>query len=197
MEKRQQPVWTDERLIADIRAGGRTRNDAWQYVYHAWRPMYLKPVLDRGGTVEEVREVLSRVMLDVEKQVCRADFHLHSASLRTYFIDALVRAWSKARRERSDRQSKVVEYDPQTHAVGGHQPGVEEAYIREERARLVRNAVEQTGARCQKMLTLYGKGFSMEEIAGEMDFAGGAHTANKEVAKCRDRLREFLRGKPL
>ena len=197
MERSPQPVRTDEQLIADIREGGRARNAAWQYIYRAWRPLYLKPVLDRGGKAEEVQEVLSKVRLDVEKQVCREDFHLHSSSLRTYFIDALINAWSEAGRKRSAMQSKVVEYDPQAHAVGGHQAGVEETYIREERARLVRNAVEQTGARCQKMLTLYGKGFSMEEIAGEMDFVAGADTAKKEVAKCRERLREFLRRKPL
>jgi len=183
--------------MADIRAGGRARNAAWQYIYLTWRPLYLKPVLDRGGTAEDVREVLSRVMMDVEKQVCRDDFHLHSSTLRTYFIDALIKAWSEAGRKRSAMQSKMVEYDPQAHAGGGHQPGVEEAYLREERARLVRNAVEQTGARCQKMLTLYGKGFSMEEIADEMDFGAGAATAKKEVAKCRERLREFLRENPL
>lgn len=197
MDQRRTPEWTNEQLIAAIRAGGQPRNNAWQYVYKAWRPMYLKPVLDLGGREEEVREVISKVMLDVEVQVCKPDFTLHSASLRTYFIDSLVRAWSEARRKRSEKQSKIVEYDPRTHATGGQMPGVEEEYIREERARLVRDAVDQTGERCQKMLTLYGKGFSMEEIADTMGFAAGADTAKKEVAKCRERLREQLRGKPI
>ena len=197
MENRQQPEWTDEQLIAAIRAGGQSRNNAWQYVYKAWRPVYLRPVLDKGGHEEEVKEVLSKVMLDVQMQICKPDFSLHSASLRTYFIDALVKAWSEARRIRAEKQSKTVEYDPQMHTTGRPLPGVEEEYIREERARLVRDAVDQTGERCRNMLTLYGKGFSMEEIAGAMGFAAGADTAKKEVAKCRERLREALKEKPL
>ncbi|MBI5914255.1 MAG: sigma-70 family RNA polymerase sigma factor [Bacteroidetes bacterium] len=187
--------WTDDQLVAAIRAGGRQRNDAWQYIYKAWRAFYLKPVFSLGGREEQVDEVFSYVVLAVERQVCKPDFALHSASLRTYFIESLTRKWAEAQKISAGRQKRTVEFDPESRpAWEGLQPGVEEDYIRQERAEMVNRGLEQLGERCKTLLTLYGKGFKMEEIAGEMGY-GNVQTAKNQVAICRDRLRDFLREK--
>ena len=116
MAKSQPTGWTDELLLREIRAGGRRRNTAWEYIYKAWRGYYLSPVLHVGGTPEHVDEVLGAVVIDVEKQVMKENFELRVASLRTYFTEGIVRAWSRSREIAQRRQT--VDLDTRTYTPG-------------------------------------------------------------------------------
>ncbi len=190
MDKHLNDSWTDDQLIQSIRAGGQARNNAWQFIYKIWRPMYLKPILQAKGTSEQADEVMSKTIMDVQNQICRSDFALHSAKLSTYFIGCLIKKWAVAQKT----TVSVVEYETVAPFLDAPTTSVEDDFIREERAALVRQALETLGDRCKSLLTMFGKSFKMEEIATEMGYAN-VQTAKNQVAICRDRVREILRGK--
>jgi len=187
MANTQPSGWTDQLLIREIRAGGQRRNRAWEYVYKAWRGYYLSPVLRSGGQAGQVDEVLSQVMLDVERQVLKADFELREASLRTYFTEGIVRAWSRSRLVGQRRQT--VELDTQTYMTG-QQDSVEADFIRQERMERLDALLAQLGEKCRTILTRFAMGYSMREIAMELGY-DNEQSAKNAKGKCHRSLLEL------
>lgn len=183
-----QPVgWTDELLICEIRAGGKRCNTAWEYIYKAWRGYYLSPVLRMGGSEEQVDEIFSGVAMDLQKQVLKEDFILRVASLRTYFIDGIIKAWSRSRRIEQRRQT--IEFDPKTPGV--EQPGnVEEDYIRQERLQRLDALLAKLGEKCRIILMRFAQDYSMREIADELGFEN-EQSAKNAKGKCHRKLLEL------
>lgn len=188
--KMKDNTWTDEQLIAAIKAGGDMRNKAWEYTVRAWRGVYIGIIAKSGGTPHEVDAALSYAVLDVDKQVRRPDFALRSATLRSYFIGSLVRHWA-----RLFRQGKV----PPRNEFYGQMPldaqeiSPEEAFIQEEQRQKVHGALAQLGERCKTILTLFAAGHSWTEIAQRLNI--GLQNAKNTAGECKQKLREGLQGK--
>jgi len=178
--------WTDDLLIREIRAGGARRDVAWEYIYKAWRSIYLGPVLKQGGNPEQVDEVLGRVFVDVEKQLLKPDFALKSAKLSTYLTDAVIKAWKRAREYEASRQKSMVELDHNAH-ITGHRKSAEEDFIVREHFVVL----EQLGDKCKKVLTLYAQGYSMREIADTVGFQNEQSVKN-EKGKCHRKLLDLM-----
>lgn len=186
MANDQPTGWTDALLIREIRAGGLGRNKAWEYIYKAWRGYYLSPVLRSGGDPDQVDEVLGQVVLDVQKQVLKEDFELRVASLRTYFTEAVVRAWSRARKDARGRQAEYL--DQQPHTTTGN--SVEDDYIRQERLDRLDSLLARLGEKCRTILTRFALGYSMREIAEELGFEN-EQSAKNAKGKCYRNLLEL------
>lgn len=184
MTNAQPTGWTDELLLREIRAGGHRRNMAWEYAYKAWRGYYLAPVLRAGGRPEQVDEVLSRVVMDVEQQVLKADFELRTASLRTYLTEGVIRAWTRAQEQTRRRQT--VELDPQTYLTG-QRDSVEDDFIRREQ---IDALLGRLAHKCRKILTLFALGYSMREIADELGFKN-EQSAKNAKGECHRELLEL------
>lgn len=171
--------WNDDLLIREIRAGGKRRELAWHYIVRDWRRYYLAPVLQAGGTGEAVNLVLHRVVLDVEKQIRKPEFRLHSASLKTYFTESVFRAWKRAQ---GKSKPPTVEFDPKRHGEGTDDGSDEDPRL----ARLDA-LLERLGEPCKTVLTLYREGYSMREIAQHMNY-GNEQTAKNKKRDCYERL---------
>jgi hypothetical protein len=176
------PSWTDKLLIREIRAGGKRRDVAWEYVYKAWRGIYLSPVLKQGGNPEQADEVLGRVFVDVEKQILRPDFELQTAKLSTYLTDSVQKAWKWARKHEAIRKNSTVELDYNTH-LSGHRKSVEDDFVVGEYLTLF----EKLGEKCKTVLTMHIQGYSMREIASEIGFQN-EQSAKNEKRKCHLKL---------
>ena len=187
MANTQPTGWTDELLICEIRAGGKRRNTAWEYVYKAWRGYYLAPVLRAGGSPEQVDEVLGQVVMDMERQILKDDFELRAASLRAYFTEGVVRAWSRSRETAQRRQT--VELDPQTYATG-QRDSVEEDFIRQEQVKRLDALLNLLGEQCKTVLTRFARGYSMREIAKELGFENEQSAKNARL-RCHRKLLEL------
>lgn len=177
--------WTDAILIREIRAGGQRRNRAWEYIYKAWRGYYLAPVLRAGGKPEQVDEVLGEVIMDLEKQILKEDFELKVASLRTYFITGIIRAWSRAREGGQRRQTD----DLDSTYVGGQRDSVEEDFIRQERMQRLDTLLTKLGEKCRTILTRFALGYSMQEIAVELGMQ--EQSVKNDKLKCQRKLLEI------
>lgn len=187
MEKTQNSSWSDELLIREIRGGGHRRNTAWAYIYKAWRGYYISPVLRAGGNPAQVDEVLGQVVVDLEKQILKDDFELREASLRTYFVGAIIRAWSRARALAQRQQTDDL--DPQTY-TNEHHDSVEEDFIRQERMQRLDALLDKLGEKCKTILTRYAQGYSMREIATELGF-DNEQSAKNAKGKCHRNLLEL------
>ena len=185
MANDQPTGWTDALLIREIRAGGPGRNKAWEYIYKAWRGYYLSPVLRSGGDPHQVDEVLGQVVIDVQKQVLKEDFELRVASLRTYFTEAVVRAWARARKDAQRRQAENL--DQQSHTTGS---SVEEDYIKQERLERLDALLARLGEKCRTILTRFALSYSMREIAEELGFEN-EQSAKNAKGKCHRNLLEL------
>lgn len=176
--------WTDEVLIREIRAGGSRRNNAWEYIYKAWRPYYLAPILKNGGTAEQVDWVLGHVCVSVEKQILKPDFALHSATLRTYFVRALIHDWVHEQ-EKNSKRSVDIELDVSVIDYGDYE---EEDPNKE----LLDELINQMDDTCKKVLTLFREGYSMKEIAEKMGWKKEQSARNKKK-NCFDKLLELAK----
>ncbi|MBL7806432.1 MAG: sigma-70 family RNA polymerase sigma factor [Saprospiraceae bacterium] len=179
--------WTDALLIREIRAGGLSRNRAWEFIYKAWRGYYLSTVLKSGGTDEEVDEIISQVIMDVEKQVLKDDFELQGATLRTYFTESVVRAWARARKRAQQQQTEV--WDPQTHA-SGQQDSAEETFIRQERINRMDALLLKLGEKCRTILLQHAQGYSLQEIAIELGMQ--EQSVKNDKLKCHRKLLDIM-----
>lgn len=181
--------WTDDVLIREIRAGSSRRNKAWEYIYKAWRGYYLKPILELRGTAEEADEVMSQVIVNLDKQIQKPDFELHSSKLSSFFTECLIRAWSKARKTAGARN--VVEIKPEIHQPGQYD-SVEQQYLAKEKFQRVEAMLNFLGEKCKKVLLLFGKGYSMREIADELGYVN-EQTAKNVKGNCHRKLVELAK----
>lgn len=181
--------WTDDVLIREIRAGGNRRNKAWEYIYKAWRGYYLAPLLRKGATAEQVDDAMAQVMIDVEKQILKPDFELHSTSLSVYFTECLKRACSKRLAAEADT---TIPFDQEIHQPGSRN-SVEQDYLDRE---MLDQVLSRLGQKCKTVLLLFGKGFAMREIAEQMNFEN-EQTAKNLKADCLKKLISLTQNQPL
>jgi hypothetical protein len=181
--------WTDDVLIREIRAGSSRRNKAWEYIYKAWRGYYLKPILELRGTAEEADEVMSQVIVNLDKQIQKPDFELHSSKLSSFFTECLIRAWSKAAKRlalgtwwRSNRKS--ISRDSTTAWSSNIWPRKSSSGWRA--------MLNFLGEKCKKVLLLFGKGYSMREIADELGYVN-EQTAKNVKGNCHRKLVELAK----
>jgi len=188
MAKPNTNIWTDKTLIEEIQAGGTRRNRAWEYIYKAWRGYYLKPILKLGGTADQVDEVISQVIIDVDKQIQKEGFVLRISRLRSFFTECLIRAWRKSR---PVAVRETVEFNPEVH-LSGHTEDAEQQYMAQERHQRLDAMLNQLGEKCKKVLLLFGKGYNMREIASEMNYEN-EQSAKNAKGECHRKLIELAK----
>jgi len=159
--------WTDELLIREIRAGADRRKRAWHYIHTTWFGAFLGAVRKDDGKADEddVYAVLGQVYRDVEKQVCKPDFELYSATLRTYIAGAVVRAWKRWMGKNSPPHT--VEYDPQVHQTGQGN-SAEQDYIAHE---TLDRLLAELGEPCRTILLMDAQGYRTREIGQATNLA--------------------------
>lgn len=171
--------WEEDELIAGIRTGGLQRNLAWEYIYKAWRPYYLTPILKLNGTEQQVNEVISKVIIDVENQIIKPDFKLHTLTLIQYFTVCLKRAWAKHIKltyfisEYTDLPIDLLLQEPESN----HQE------IKEIVERML-NALKDP---CKKILTMWSERYSMVEIAVAVNLMS-EQSAKNAKSECMKKL---------
>lgn len=174
-------------LIKAIREGGLSRERAWEFMYKKWQSYYLSPVQKLGGNLEEVQEVMSIVVVSLDKRIRNPQFELHSASLRVYLTESVKRAWIKWTRIQGI--DLPIEFNPEIHLTG-NVGNVEDDFIRAELLERFDKLLNRLGERCKKILLLYANGYSFREIAKQVGF-NKEQSAKNEKLKCRKKLVEI------
>lgn len=168
---------TDNELIKAIRLGGRTRNDAWEYIYKAWRAYYLKPVLTLNGHPDEVDEIIGLVIIDVEKQLLKDEFKFKTVNFIQYFSICVKNAWIKNTR----RSVQFVELNEEHFKNKNFEPEVNSKFDELELS------LSKIGDTCKKILTLWSERYKMEDIAKIMGLKS-AQSAKNAKLECYKKL---------
>lgn len=181
---------TDAEILAALRAGGAAREMAWEFMYKKWRGIWLRKILDAGGTSDQAHEAHDKVAMAFEKTVTAPGFQLHSAKLSTYLVKGIFLRWI-------GRPMPTPPDEFEDRHVQSFAESVDAAVIREECKKLLDVVIDDmVGGRCKKILTLWAERYTMDEIAVAMGFKGGPEVAKKEKYKCLQNLIKHLEKQP-
>ena len=178
--------WTDEKLIAGIKAGGAQREAVWNQVYHQFAGMLRSVVLKAGGKPEDLDDILGDVFSSVDRAVSKPDFSLHTASFATYLGNSVRNRYIYLRRKTKVEMVEITESFP---GVSYNDP--EKQLILQEALQLANGM----GEPCRTMLLLKGEGFEDQEIADKVGFA--LQTVKNKLSDCRKRLINLIGKKDL
>lgn len=182
--------WTDETIIRALRQGNLERRRAWEYIYKNWRSVWVSQVMQRGGSEDEADEALSSVAIPFERAVTAEGFRLERAALRTYLVTCVLREWAKQRQKEPPPSDPIEPND-----IKGTVESVDKQVMCAELKKAVDALIDILGERCRRILRMFGRGDSMDEIA-EAEGWKDAKKAKKEKYECQTKLKDYLRDNP-
>lgn len=180
-------TWTDEKLIAEIKAGGARRNAAWKQVYRQFAGTLRGVVLKAGGKPEDLEDILGDVFSSVDRAVSKPDFSLHSAIFATYLGNSVRNRFLYLRRKTKFETVEITEAFP---GVSYNNDPAKQLILQE-----ALQLVDGMGDPCRKMLRMKGEGFEDQEIADENGFA--LQTVKNKLSDCRKRIINLISKKDL
>lgn len=174
----------DARILNLIRNGD---EEALVVLYKANRRVVGAYVENNRGTHDDAEDMLQEALIILWERI-RAGTFRYDAKLSTFIIGVVKNLW----RRRLARQRKESPSEMAYDRAVDPDPSPLEELIETEQARHVRNALEQLGDPCKKLLLLfYWDGRSLDEIAAEMGFAN-ADTAKSKKYQCKKALQKLL-----
>lgn len=179
-------TWTDEKLIAEIRAGSARREAAWKQVYRQYTGLLRASLIKAGGKPEDLEDLLGDVFSSVDRAVSKPDFTLHSASFATY-IGNSVRNRYIYQRQRNKVKTVEIETSPGIHY---HNDPAKQLILRE-----AIQLAEELGEPCRTMLLMKGEGYEDQEIADVIKLA--LQTIKNKLSECRKRFINLIGKKDL
>lgn len=181
-----EPLWNDEQLIQAINGTSEERNDAMRYIFKnlEWRSMVVQYVQHKGGNEPDGEDVFQEAIILFDRNLRQGKFK-GGSSLKTYFYGIVKWYWLGQIRKKRTLEELASLGEP------GQDEGVEARVINTEKAEYLQKALDQIGKRCKTILNLYGRRYSMDEIAAELGLAHGK-VAKKAAYRCRMKLSAFF-----
>ncbi|MCC7244191.1 MAG: sigma-70 family RNA polymerase sigma factor [Saprospiraceae bacterium] len=185
---------TDEEIIQAFRTGGTQANKAWTYCLKHWRGKYRRVISSMGGTEQEADDALMSVAFGFQRAVSSEIFKVQF-SLEAYLTRSVVNWWLNMKK--TENKLNTLDLDG-IEGFSSNQAEAESALYQHELKRLLDHVITQAaGARCLKILGLFGRDFSMREIAEEMGFKRPDNTPNDDTAKneksgCQKKVRAYF-----
>ncbi|NRB47574.1 MAG: sigma-70 family RNA polymerase sigma factor [Saprospiraceae bacterium] len=183
-------TWNDEKLVAGICGKTEERKEALAFIFKnlEWRKLTIQHVLNKGGNQQDGEDVFQEVLILFDRNIREKRFKGDS-TLKTYFYATVKWYWLGELRKRKPQE----EFAPQ-HELR-QEDSVEARVISDEKKEYLQEALEKIGGRCKEILNLYGKRYSMEEIAERLSYAN-AKVAKKAAYRCRVKLGQFFEANP-
>lgn len=180
---------TDETLLAMLREGGHRRNKAWEYMYKAWRHAYLAPIRKRGGTDDEGDMALGKIAISFENRIL-SENHPKVDNIGGYLVQCVLYQWMREKKATAAYVGiEALEQIPDTGLDAG------KSLEQHDLSNAVQQLLGHLGQRCRQILQLFAQGFSMIEIAEQLQFKD-ADKAKKEKYECQTKLKNVLRDNP-
>jgi RNA polymerase sigma factor (sigma-70 family) len=174
---------SDARILDQIRKGDEV---ALVELYRQHRNTVRALVRRNSGTEADADDLLQEALVTLWERVRSGRFH-YSARLGTFIYATARNMWLR-RLARAGRESPTLAFDPP-----GDDPSPLDLLIEGEEAEIVRNALEQLGEPCRKLLLLYyWEEESMESIAALMGMAN-ADTVKSRKYQCKKALEALIR----
>jgi RNA polymerase sigma factor (sigma-70 family) len=155
---------------------------ALDYLYKKYYRMMTKLVITNSGTEDEAKDIYQDALIVFWQKVMSGKLVLTS-KISTYIYSICLNLW----RKELDRKSRLSSEEKDG--------VVEEDMHREEKARIIRDCINELGETCKRILIyFYFDGMSMSNIALNLGFAN-TDTAKTKKYKCKKRLDEIVKAK--
>ncbi len=154
-------------------------------IYQKYFKAILHLVETHGGTKEDARDVFQEGLMLMYQKVQKPDFKLTSAFL-TYFYAVCRNIWSNKLRK---KPKKEVTIDTQMLSIEVEDSSDE--IEQNEQYLLYRKKFLQLGVDCQKVLRLFLKKVSMEEITKQMGYSSVNYTKKRKFL-CKEKLVKLI-----
>lgn len=174
--------YSDSDIIDGIR---RQDNRILTYLYDSYFAMVSDHVRKNSGTDDDAHEVIQETVVILYRQVTGEEFTL-TTDLRGYFFGVARNVWNAQLRHRS--KLVPLQSDPADDSVA-------EEVANATLERIVTRSFALLAADCQTVLTLYGEGWSYEEIARKMGLKSEAYARRKKYL-CKEALMEIIKTDP-
>lgn len=142
-------------------------------------------ILQKGGSVEDAKDVFQDALMIILKKVQSPDFEL-SSSFYTYLFSVNKLIWYN----KSRKKSRKTETIPDDNTLKDKED-IEQALLNRERDRIYRENFSKLGMLCQQLLRLFFAKKNMTEIAQQLELKN-EHTARTRKYRCREQLRKFV-----
>lgn len=182
--------YTDESIVAGIRAGGTKRDWALRCLFldTKLRGYIMGFVKNYGGNEPDGEDTFQDAIIILERQVREGTFN-GTGSIGGYLQGIARRIWLR----KHSRNNKIESLSP------NQDSGIEEApdvqFIEEEKSKAIEEILNRIGEKCKQILTMYKLKHTMEEIAAALSFAS-RDVAKNEAYQCRQRFRNFVKERP-
>jgi len=155
---------------------------ALDYLYKKYYRMMTKLVITNSGTEDEAKDIYQDALIVFWQKVMSGKLVLTS-KISTYIYSICLNLW----RKELDRKSRLSSEEKDG--------VVEEDMHREEKAKIIRDCINELGETCKRILIyFYFDGMSMSNIALNLGFAN-TDTAKTKKYKCKKRLDEIVKAK--
>ncbi len=153
---------------------------ALEYLYQKYYRMMIKMVTSNSGTEYEAKDIYQEALIVFWQKAVSGKLILTS-KISTYLYSICQNLW----RKELDRKSRLSSEEKDGQEFMDHD--------RQERAKIIRECIEQLGETCQKVLTYYYfDGMSMSDIAKRLNFSN-TDTAKTKKYKCKKRLDQLVK----
>lgn len=159
-------------------------------VYSLYFDSIVQYILHNKGTIEDAKDIFQDAMMIIYEKSQQDDFELQYG-LHTYLYTICRNTWLKKLRKKTDEGVSLPE---NLELIA--EDTFEEEILWREKEKLYRRKFKELGENCQKVLELYLKKMSMEDIAKKMGFSSTGY-AKKRKYKCKNQLLKLIQEDPV
>ncbi len=158
-------------------------------IYKNFLPPVTKFIVQSGGRQADALDVFQDALIIIYEKSKSPDFVL-TGTFFSYLYGCCRRVWGN-KMQKKDNQTASTEGLFHLAASDNIQTLIEN----QEREKIFVAGFQKLGKDCQKLMTLFFEGHSMEEICEAMGF-GSSGYAKKRKFQCKEKLTEFIEAEP-
>jgi RNA polymerase sigma factor (sigma-70 family) len=182
---------TDSALVTAIRGSATERDWALKHLYTQpiLRSFVLKYVQERGGSLDDAKEVFQETLITFDKAI-RAGAFQGKCTLNTFFTSIAKWQWvSNRRKSKGHLEFNIHEHD-------GTVEIIEQQILENERCQMVQEILSKIGPRCKEILHLHKlEDCTMVEIAKKLGLSS-PELAKKNAYECRKKFKQYVESHP-
>lgn len=182
--------YTDSELLEAIRKGGRSCDDAMEFLYREYVDQVIAFITQRSGSQEEAKDVFQDAVISLLVSIRQGKFEGKS-SLKTYLYAISKNLWYR----RFNRSLRSDDYKASNVPDDLDEVTPDEVLMTSNQRRHIGDVLDQLKDKCREVLILWAQKYSMKEIAEQLGYANDQVIRNKKN-HCLNELKKLVKDNP-
>ena len=180
--------FSEEEIVRGIRAHD---SAVLEHIYRSNFPVIESFVIHHQGSTEEAKDVFQEGMIITYRKIRDRKLEL-SCKFGTYLYAVCKKVWIQERKKELLHAEKLRQQPMMVHDPG---PAID-PLMRQYQKELFRKHYSQLSKDCQRILSMFFKDYSVEEIQKEMNYKDIHHAADRKY-RCKKSLIKRIINDPL